>query len=238
MKYLNCLVLLALISCGSGEVKKDYDPSQPYTTSGTEQFFLPELPTWANFSASGNCFKKSSIQYLNFSKLRESYQLDYAQMLELQAQYNERLENYYQSTAVKFLRPVEQASFFSNTLEQVRSGLKGLKIPKVKEVTVLWFEAHTVDELKKMASTSVFDENYFILLSSCQTKQSLTQILMQANLDGVGFGLVTSEWLAPFDRDFNKSPGLKIFLQDLLGAEMKINFLNTHKKTIDEFILP
>ena len=141
MKYLSCLVLLSLISCSGSSIKQTIDPNTGYRTSGVEQYFLPELPRWANFSAAGSCFKNSSFTYLNFPKIKEAYQLSYPEMVELQAQYNERLENYFRSTAVRFLKPVEEASFFSNTLEQVRGGVRSLKLPPVQEVEVIWLES-------------------------------------------------------------------------------------------------
>jgi len=238
MKYLSYLLLLTLISCGSGNLKKEYDPSITYTGSGVEQFFLPELPLWANFSAPGQCFRKNSVHYLDFNKLKEVYQLQYPEFLELQAQYNERLENYFRSTAVKFLKPVEQSSFFTNTLEQVRGGVKSFKLPKVSEVVVIWLEAFSVDELKKLAQSKEFDEKYPILLSSCHSKQSLQQWLIQEHLDGVGFGLITAEWLAPYDSEAKPFPGFKIYLQNLLGADVKIYNLNSKNKEMVEFILP
>ncbi len=238
MKYLSCLLLLTLISCSSGDLKKDYDPSLAYTSSGVEQFFLPELPAWSNFSSAGGCFKKSSFHYLNFSKLKENYQLSYLESLELQAQYNERLENYFRASAIKFLKPIEQASFFTNTLEQVRGGVKSLKIPKVDQVAVIWIEAFTDQELKQFMKSSKFDEKYTVLLSSCQSKQSLQQWLVQENFDGIGFGLITAEWLSPFDKEMKPIPGLKIYLQELFGPEIKIEFLNSKNKEMIEFILP
>ena len=128
MKFLSFSLLLILISCTNGPVRQDVDDA-PYRTSGLEQFFLPELPTWANTSASGQCFKKHNFQYLDFSKLSSTYQLKYPELVELQAQYNERLESYFRSTAVRFVKPVEEAAFFSNTLENVRGGVKHFKIP-------------------------------------------------------------------------------------------------------------
>ena len=174
MKFLSYLALLALISCSSSGFKKNIDANS-FRTSGVEQFFLPELAPWANASQEGGCFKTSSFNYLNFPKLQEAYQLTYLQMIELQAQYNERLENYFRSTAVRFLKPMEEASFFSNTLEQVRGGIRSLKLPPVKEVEVIWLESYAPQELKKLSKSERFSERLPILFSSCHSKQSLTQ---------------------------------------------------------------
>lgn len=237
MRYLNFLVLLILISCGSSETKNGFDPSLSYRTSGVEQFFLPELPEWGNFSSAGACFKTSSFHYMNFKKLKEAYQLSYAQMIELQAQYNERLENYFRSTALRFLKPVEEASFFANTLEQVRAGVKSLKLPPVTEVEVIWLEAFTPAELKKIANSERFNEKLPILFSSCYSKQALTQWLMQEQLEEAGFYLLTAEWLSPYNSQTESQAGLKLDLAQLLGPNIKIT-LNTNNKKTPELVVP
>lgn len=238
MKFLNFLVLLALISCGSQPVKKEIDPSTGYRTSGLEQFFLPEVPYWANFSAPGGCFKAASFHYLDFGKLREAYQLTYPEMIELQAQYNERLENYFRSTAVRFLKPVEEASFFSNTLEQVRGGVKSLKLPPVTEVEVIWLESYEVGELKKLAKLERFNERLPILFSSCHSKQSLNQWLLQEGLEDVGFQTITAEWLSPFNSEMQLKAGMRLELQKILGPKIKVFQTSFQNKPITEMILP
>lgn len=230
MKYLNFFLLLTLISCTSGVTRQDIDDA-PYRTSGLEQFFLPELPTWANNSASGQCFKKHNFQYLDFSKLATTYNLNYAQLVELQAQYNERLEGYFRSTAVRFVKPVEEAAFFSNTLEQVRGGVKHFKIPDmVKDVEVIWLDGfianNKVDHLKKITQTNRFDERLPILFSSCLSRQDLNQWLIENDLDQVGFYMLSAEWLNPYDSELTMKPGLRLEIKKLLNENVKVKFLS------------
>lgn len=238
MKSFVYLVLLTLISCSSSVMKKDMEDVTSYRTSGVEQFFLTQLPNWNNVSVQGHCFKKSSFYYLDFSKLREAYQLTYPEMIELQAQYNERLETYFRSAAVRFVKPVEEASFFSNTLEQVRGGVRSLKIPDVNEVQVIWFEGHTTDEIKKIARSEVINEKLPILFSSCHSKQSLTQWLMDEKLDDVGFHLITAEWLSPYSSQADLLPGLHLELAELLNKKIKISVLKNHQSEKSELLIP
>ena len=237
MKCLSFFLLLTLISCSGGPVRQEVDDA-PYRTSGLEQFFLPELPTWANNSASGQCFKKHNFQYLDFTKLATTYQLKYPELVELQAQYNERLESYFRSTTVRFVKPVEEAAFFSNTLEQVRGGVKHFKIPSgVREVEVIWLDGYIssdkVEQIKKMAQTSRFDEKLPVLFSSCMSKQDLNQWLLENDLDQVGFYSLTAEWLNPYSSDLSMKPGLRIELKKVLGDNVKVKFLIPN-----EIILP
>lgn len=229
MKYLNSFLLLILISCSSGEVRKEVSEN-PYQTSGVEQFFLPELPAWANSSPSGECFKKSSFHYLDFVKLSNTYQLDYEQFLELQAQYNERLEAYFRSTAIRFLKPVEEAAFFTNTLENVRGGVRSFRLPPLaKKVDVIWLDRYIalnlIDEIKKMNEVGRFDERVPVLFTSCMSKQDLNQWLVENNLDQIGFFSLSAEWLSPFGADMTLRPGLHIEMKKLLDPDVDVRFV-------------
>lgn len=229
MKYLNFFLLLALISCTSGEIREVTEDA-PYRTSGLEQFFLPELPSWANNSASGQCFKKHSFQYLDFSKLGSVYQLKYPELIELQAQYNERLESYFRSTAVRFLKPVEEAAFFSNTLENVRGGVRSFKIPPIAtEVDIIWLDRYIssglTGDLKKMNELGRFDNRPAIIFTSCFSKQDLNQWLIENNLDQVGFFSLTAEWLSPFGPSLEMKAGLHLEVKKLLNENVKVKFI-------------
>lgn len=230
MKFLSFSLLLILISCSGGEVRQSMPGDTPYQTSGLEQYFLPELPTWANHSASGQCFKKHSFQYLDFTKLASVYQLKYADLIELQAQYNDRLESYFRSTAMRFVKPVEEAAFFSNTLENVRGGVKTFKIPEgVNKVDVIWLDRYIslnqVNEIHKMNQMGKFDERLPILFTSCFSKQDLNQWLIENNLDQVGFYTLSAEWLSPYGNDLTLKPGLHLELKKLLREKTQIRFV-------------
>lgn len=233
MRFSSCLVLLLLISCGSGEVKKNME-EVTYQTSGVEQFFLPELPGWANYSSSGQCYKSSSFTYLDFNKVALSYELTYPQLLELQAQFNDRLETYFRSTTARFLKPVEQASFFSNTLEQVRGGVKQLKFPVVPELDVIWLDAfvaaNKIEDLKRMAAAGKFEERLPILFSGCLSRQDLSKWISEHNLDQIGFYLLSAEWLSPYTRELKTTPGLKVNLKALVDPKTKINVITPNIK--------
>lgn len=243
MRYLNYLALFILISgCTSGEPRQNID-DRVYQSSGVEQFFLPELPNWANFSGHGKCFKSASFHYLDFSKLLATYQLTYSQMLELQAQYNQRLEDYYRSTAVRFLKPIEQANLFSNTLEQVRGGVRQFKLPVgVGQVEVIWLESFLkngkIDELKKLAASGRFDEKLPVLYSSCLSKQYLDQWLTENNLENVGFYKLSAEWLSPYGSDAVLRPGLEVNLKELFGPSVKMSLFSFRQELPSELILP
>jgi hypothetical protein len=237
MKFLSFSLLLIIISCSNGQVR-EVDADAPYRTSGLEKFFLPELPAWANNSASGQCFKKHSFQYLDFSKLGSTYNLKYTELIELQAQYNERLEDYFRSTTQRFLKPVEEAAFFSNTLENVRGGVKHFKLPEeIKDVEVIWLDRYIalnqVNEIKKMNEVGRFDQRLPVLFSSCLSKQDLNQWLVENNLDQVGFYTISAEWLTPYGSNLEMKAGLQIEIKKLMNENIKVRFI-----TPNQILLP
>lgn len=234
--FLNSLLLLSLISCSSVEEKKNTSSTldHPYRTSGVEQFFLPELPGWANSSESGACFKSNSFQYLDFAKVNANYQLSYVEMLELQAQYNKRREDYFRSTAYRFLKPVEEASFFNNTLQEVRGGVRLLQVPEVPVVDLVWLESFLQDErglelLTQMSAAGKFDDRPVILYSSCLSYMRLNQWVMESGLENVGFFILSAEWLTPYSSDFTLKTGMKVELDKVLGQKTIINIIHPNK---------
>lgn len=240
MKYLSSFLLLLLISCSTGLRKEVEDV--PYRTSGVEQFFLPELPAWANSSSYGQCFKKHSFQYLDFDKLNKAYKLNYNELIELQAQYNEKLESYYRTAALKFVKPVEEAAFLANTLENVRGGVKVFKLPPgITNIDIIWLDPYIsmnkVSDLKKMHELGQFDERVPVLFTSCFSKQDLDQWLVENGLDQIGFYHLSAEWLSPFGEDLALKPGLRLELKKMINENIKVKFISPQETLLPAEII-
>jgi hypothetical protein len=159
-------------------------------------------------------------------------------MIELQAQYNERLEHYFRSTAVRFLKPMEEASFFSNTLEQVKGGVRSLKLPPVQEVEVIWLESFTAAEIKKIVRSERFNQKLPVLFSSCHSKQSLSQWIAQEQLEDAGLYTMSAEWLSPYTSQAVQKAGLSLELTELFGKNIKVTIISSENKSTSELLLP
>lgn len=240
MKYLNCLLLLVLVSCSNGTVRDL--TVQPYRTSGVEQYFLSELPIWANGSASGQCFRKHSVQFFDFNKLGKAFNLTYPELLEFQAQYNRRLENYYRTVTVKFVKPMEEAAFFSNTLENVRGGVRLFKVPaEAKKVDVIWldrFIAHDrIEDIRKMHESGRFNERLPVLFSACLSQEDLNQWLIEYSMDNFGFYALTTEWISPFGSDLTPRAGPQVEIPKLFGKDVKLEFIRPKENLLPSEIV-
>lgn len=91
MDKLLVVCLLILVSCASSTLVPR-DPESVYRGAGVEQYFLPELPRWANYSQVGKCQKSIPIRYLDFEKLASSYNFSYFENVQLQLTFNKSVE--------------------------------------------------------------------------------------------------------------------------------------------------
>lgn len=218
MKLAVYSLLLVLISCGSAPEYKVPEEVSIYRGNGVEQFFLPELPKWINRSVSGQCFRNFSVKYIDQERIRQVHQLTYPESIELQVQLNQKLEEYYQNTTAKFLRPVEEVALFANTLEQVKGGVKALNLPAVSQIELIWIDDYIQNNKEadfiKWANSSEFTENLPVLVSLCKTSTELKKWAQDRNVDSIGLYYAGFEWMSPFSKDQVLAPVERNYLND------------------------
>ena len=220
MKLVYCSLLLLLIcSCSSGpSYTSPTAELSTYRTNGIEQFFLPESPRWMNRSTTAQCFRNVSVRFLDQAKLKEVHQLTYPQSIELQVQLNQKLEEYYKNTSQKFLRPVEEATLFANTLEQVKSGVKALNLPNVSQIELIWIDDYIQNNKEadfiRWANSSQFTENLPVLVSLCKTSTELKKWAQDRNVDSIGLYYAGFEWMSPFTKEQALAPVERNYLTD------------------------
>jgi hypothetical protein len=144
MNQFFSILLLFFISCTQTPVAQDPTPvnlDRTFQTAGVEQFFLPELPTWRQYSQNGECYLNQTKVNLDFSRLHSTYQLTLNQLIELQVQFFERMNVVGKERKMSRLNPREEAQFFYETLEKVRAGVKRIKLPNDLQVKFVWKES-------------------------------------------------------------------------------------------------
>lgn len=176
------LFLLTLSSCstpGGSEFAVD-----PYQSGGTEQFWLAELPNWANGNVSAQCARDFSAHFVNHDALEKIHGLSYAQRVELQAHFNRQLRLKYGS---KLLTPREESALFLQSMEQVKAGIREFNYPNRGNVHLVWWDQIHKKEsstrwLRKLAQTG----DPIILLSLCLDSTQLENWVNQSELSEVG----------------------------------------------------
>ena len=205
MKLFLLLVLLAGCSSSSTEPFPE-QASRPFQTGGHEQFFLAELPHWANGSVRGNCARSLSVRYLDFSALERVHGLNFKQSLELQAQFNLKWRRRFVGQKLLSLTPQEEASMFLETLAQVKAGLQEFRFPASPKINLVWWESIVNMPKLKNSWMNVLNQGHpVVLVSVCDDSDTIESWLEKEKLDGAGFFVFGAEVLTPARPD--KTPG-------------------------------
>lgn len=182
---------------------------RPYQGAGYEQFFLPELPGWANGSLSAGCARSLSVRYVDHAALQRLQGLDFVQRVELQTQFNRKWHERY-GVFVKSLTPREEEVLFFETLERVRGGVRDLKFPAGRTTHLVWW-----DQLQVRAKAAQFLEklaqqgNPIVLVSLCADAQSLDVWIEAQRLSELGLSTFGAESFGPYDMDANLRYGVQ-----------------------------
>ncbi len=176
------LALLSLVGCSTPQ-SNDYSVT-PYQSGGVEQFWLAELPAWANGNVSAQCSRDFSAHFVNHEALEKIHGLNYQQRVELQAHFNRQLRQKYGS---KLISPREEGSIFLQSMEQVKAGIREFNYPNRGNVHLVWWDQihkkeSSVRWLKKLAQSG----DPIILLSLCLDSAELEKWVSGSDLSEIG----------------------------------------------------
>ena len=107
-------------SCSSGLKPRTVD--QYYVSTGVEKYFLSDLPEWANYSVSAECYRTSGIRYFNIDALMKSYSLSYNDAIQIQATFNDEYLTLKKQAGVTLGLKEEELVFFKAS-ERVNSNI-------------------------------------------------------------------------------------------------------------------
>ena len=181
MRFIFIFVFL-LSSCSTPS-GSDYT-STPYQSGGVEQFWLAELPTWANGNVSAQCSRDFSARFVNHESLKNIHGLDYKQRVELQAHFNRKLRQKYGN---RLLTPREESALFLDSMEQVKAGINEFNYPKRGHTHLVWWDqihkkAASVQWLRKLAQSG----DPIVLLSLCLDTAQLDEWVETSELSDTG----------------------------------------------------
>jgi len=156
----------------------------PYQTGGVEQFWLAELPSWANGNVSAQCSRDFSAHFVSHEALEKIHGLNYQQRVELQAHFNRQLRLKYGN---KLISPREEGAIFLQSMEQVKAGIREFNYPNRGNVHLVWWDQihkkeNSLRWLRKLAQTG----DPIILLSLCFDSTQLEKWVSDSELSEVG----------------------------------------------------
>jgi hypothetical protein len=190
-----------------------------YISSGVEQFFLTDIPYWANFSTAGSCIRKTPIRYINFETVNKSYDLKYEQILHLQHMLNKKLYAYKSSTGQNSLPPKDISYIFHNVYQQVLGESYEFISPKFKNVSVIWIDPFLNDKkkIKRILNRSDVLKGHPILLSHCLSAYELEELSQSLKLENLGVKYLPAEFSTIYGTKINKNSYFSFNISSLLG---------------------
>jgi hypothetical protein len=172
MKLL-IILLFIHIGCASNNsegLKQDLD--QVYIGSGVEQFYMPDLPTWANMSSAAKCKRIEPIRYLNFSDMHKSYSFNYEQLIQFQFMLNRKFYSYKESTGHETVYLKDESYIMHNVHQQIIGGGRDFIAPKFKRINLVWIDPalkndSALKSLKKLMYSDDMEKGHPVFISMC-----------------------------------------------------------------------
>jgi hypothetical protein len=184
MFKFNLLIMTWLLLSCAHQPDSSFRP-ELYQSGGVEQFWLAELPTWANGNLAASCERDFSVKYLHHEAIEKTYGLDFSDRVELQAQYNRKLKQRY---GRKLITPREESSLFLQTLEQVKGGVRDHNFPKRGHVHLVWWDQISKkSNAKKWLRKLTQGGDPIVLVSFCQDSLQLEAWIEESKFADDGF---------------------------------------------------
>ena len=205
------LALFLMSSCATtekGMFKQDLD--QVYIGSGIEKYFLPDTPTWANFSQESRCKRTEPIRYVNFKDMHLSYSMDYEQLVQYQLMLNQKLENYKISTGRKTVFLKDENYIIFNVHQQILGGGREFIAPKFKTIHLISIDDSLNDsvrlkKLKKLMSSDSMGQGHPVFVSMCLSSFELDQFISKNGFNSMGVKGISQSMFSPYDINFDMS---------------------------------
>lgn len=187
------------------------------------EYFLPPVPKWIDFSTTGQCFKNSEIEYLNYQKVNESYGLDYSQMVELQGLFHDAYANLKET---KETTALEKNALFYETMQKINGGVKFLDLPKYDRFYLLWIDRMNHKQLESWLDlyrdSEYMNQGVPVLVSFCYTRSELIKKLDNWNLGEDYPHMITAESFSIYSEKFNQGPRFFVDLTTFFSKKSEI----------------
>lgn len=237
----NFLILQACQSPYHAQEKKQIN--EVYIPSGAEQYFLPELPAWANVSELAGCRRIDNIRFLDFNRLNKSYGLDLEKLVQLQLMFNNNLKkmvvDFNKIDRYSNAKKDEELLFF-NSLDKIQGGVKEFLAPEFKQIHLVWIDDFVgdktrVERLKNLINSETFAAGFPVFVSTCLSARELERFMVENGLSEQNIKLVSSEFLTPFQDDLNLGTHQNMPLGKLFKESQALFFYTTKNVIPSEF---
>ena len=220
------LVFTILVSCTSNRATTNLD--RAYQATGMNQYFLADLPKWANFSESTGCFRKEPIRYLDFGALMKSFSLNYQQATQIQAFFNQNYLSVVQSPQMK-MNLSDEDRMFQEALQKVQNKILFFEAPTFHTIHLIHFDDYyqsklTLAQLLDFLKSSANDSGVPVLMSTCLSTTEIQSLLKE-----LSFKIIGAEFFSPFDKEGALKPVMSFDLDLYFESKQQIKFFTKQK---------
>lgn len=225
MKYF--ILLFILIGCTTTEEElQRRNVGEYFTGSGVVQYFLPDLPSWADTIASLSCTREASVRFFDLNKLRQSFGLDYQQGIQFQLSFNidRALRSSENSQSL-----IEEERLFYSVSERVQAGIVPFKMPTFKKINLIVIDLAMMDDakassLKSLLKSPEFQSAYPVFVSLCFSDMKTRDFLTKINYLGE-YSILPMSALSPFNKDGQLQPIPMMNLKEFFGSDKNIKLI-------------
>ncbi len=221
-------VSVLFVSCSNGLKPRVVD--QYYASTGVEAYFLTDLPEWANYSSTAECFRERRIRYFNIDALMKSFSLTYSEAIQVQATFNEEYLVMKKKTEASIGLKDEELIFFKAN-DKIKNKINFFDAPTFKQIHLVWLDEVLIgkkqeDKLKKFLDSSIHDNGFPVLVSACLTKSEI-----EAKFPDVAVKAISAEMFSVYDSSGVRLPSIHTQIGAFFKPEQKLIFYSQGTKT-------
>jgi len=229
LKYILICTLFILTSCSSYTLKNyERRNERVYENgNGVIQYFLADLPTWANFSSAGSCHRNYPVRYLNVKNLRESFALSYEESIQFQLMFNELSEERKKKASASYIPFKDEEKIFYTVLDKIKAGIRNFTKPKYEVVNLIWIDIamsgkKSLERVKKAIQSESFSTGHPVFVSLCMNRVEMKKFISKMGLKISGAKYMSYELLNPYDHNNNLVAVPIIDLNKIFNKKQKI----------------
>ena len=196
-----------------------------------ENYFLSNLPSWANFSTSGKCLRNEMIYFLNIPKMRENFNLSYTDALQIQFLFNKKIsllrkgKNEHRSSLAD-----ENIMFFEAKEEIINNGLKPFLVPNFINIHLVWIDPFIKNEqellkLKNFLALPEGQQGQPIFISLCLTAQEMNDFISKNGFDDIDIRIIPTEIFSVFNGNNEHSYHFTLDVKQFFNKKQQLNMI-------------
>lgn len=218
------LIVIFITSCTNSKSIKRRDLDHLYIGGSEQKYFLPDIPSWSNFSNIAKCKVSTPIKYLNFENLYRSYGLNYTHLVQFQYLFNQKLEEYKKESKQENIILQDEAYLFFNVQEQILGGAKAFLKPDYNKINIFWIDPAIKNQevkkqlLKKLNSPEGLD-GHPIFLSRCLDGKKIDDFVKENNLANLGIRYMPSFMFSPYNKFMKLGYEFEVNLGEILKGK-------------------